>query len=1124
MAHRTPAPVRVLGAVLRALLGACALLALLAGVPYLLLAVGHQPAELADGTLNLLQQDDGTLFFVVLTCIGWAGWAAFTLSAALEIVALLRRRTAPAISGLRSLQSLASFLIGGIVLLAPTAAAAATGGPAVAATASHAAGDSAAAPSPASTASPQASEADRDKWPEHTVTSATELPWDLAEQYLGDGKRWKDIAALNPGLPQLAAGDQYLPVGATIKLPADADAADTGDRGQQHTFQTGTPPTPAELRTDTPAGKEKAEEPASVTVQEGDSLWTIADDHGDPQDWPALYEENRGAPLPGGGKFTDPDLIHPGQKLALPPQLTSEPPASSQEKKEKEEEKEQPPAPDDKDTTKAPEADPGTADEAPETAPDASAPGTPAPVPSGANAPTQTAPAGSSALVPAAVWTGAGALAAALVGTLATRRVLQQRRRRPGRRIPMPTGRPAATEQGLRAAQHPSGFSLLNATLRTLALNAAAAGRPLPALDAVVLHETKVDLHLAEPQAPVKPFTATSADQSVWTCSASSADLAEPEQLSETEMPYPALVSLGWTETGGHLVLIDLEHIGILNLDGNRDTARQVLQAIAVELASTPLAGHLELTALADAAPGLDSAAPERVARIADPSAALTEVAAHTADQRNALAAIGAETLRAARLLDDAAGAWTPHILLAQDLPGDATNSLLDALTAEPRTAGAVITTHAAAALPGLTWTLDCPDAEQPIVLPGSHLPVRLQGLADEHFADAIDLLTLAASDRDVPAPAWPTDAEDAETSASSPVPAASPPPADEREGDLPGEYAELEEADEPGAADSERAKAPAKEQLQPAPGEPGGPTGLTLADVLAEPSEPSVTAPLPAPPTLPGPPANAPALQPQESLGTAPTGPTVLLLGPVSVDGAAGRIDSSRRNAGTELVAFLALNPGVDHHAIDDALWPGRLVGKEMRNAVVSRTRSWLGKDTDGHLHFPRVQDAGDSRYRLGPQVSCDWTRFQHLARTGLAHHDEDGTLALGHALSLVRGRPFGGIDPTRYAWAEPAIQEMVSAIVDVAYELSTRCREASDFPGALWAARRGLLAAEESELLHRQLFLAHHAADDLEGLREAATRLARINEQLLDGADMEAETAELLRNLLPRPTARTR
>ncbi|MEV7442811.1 hypothetical protein AB0O22_16915 [Streptomyces sp. NPDC091204] len=71
-----------------------------------------------------------------------------------------------------------------------------------------------------------------------------------------------------------------------------------------------------------------------------------------------------------------------------------------------------------------------------------------------------------------------------------------------------------------------------------------------------------------------------------------------------------------------------------------------------------------------------------------------------------------------------------------------------------------------------------------------------------------------------------------------------------------------------------------------------------------------------------------------------------------------------------------------------------------------------------------------------------------------------------------------------------------MVSAIADVAYELSTRRREATDYVGALWAAHQGLLAAEENELLHRQVFHAHHAAGDVEALREAAARLARINE----------------------------
>ncbi|MFF8609525.1 hypothetical protein ACF06X_26720 [Streptomyces sp. NPDC015346] len=48
--------------------------------------------------------------------------------------------------------------------------------------------------------------------------------------------------------------------------------------------------------------------------------------------------------------------------------------------------------------------------------------------------------------------------------------------------------------------------------------------------------------------------------------------------------------------------------------------------------------------------------------------------------------------------------------------------------------------------------------------------------------------------------------------------------------------------------------------------------------------------------------------------------------------------------------------------------------------------------------------------------------------------------------------------------------------------------------------------------------------AADDIDALRQAAARLARINEQLLGGVDMEAETAELLRNLLPRPVTRAR
>ncbi|MEJ8632306.1 LysM peptidoglycan-binding domain-containing protein [Streptomyces sp. MS2.AVA.5] len=1179
MAYRTPAPLRAVSALLRALLGLAILVALVGAVPYLLLAVGRQPTELPGGFSLLMEQDDGSLFLVALTCIGWIGWACFTFSVLVEVVAVLRRRSAPQIKGMRSLQSLASFLVGGIVLLAPTAASAATTAPAAAATAVHTVGEvDGASASPAATPTSQANEAG---WPEHTVTSTTELPWDLSEEYLGDGKRWKDIAALNPDIPQLAAGDQFLPKGAVIKLPADArpvtpvatpePAASTSSAVHDDA---------AERQASTPdsadTGNSDTLRPESVTVREGDSLWSIADEHGHPDDWPALYEANRGETAPGGGTFTNPNLIFPGQVLDLPHAggQTDDPDDTDQGHED--------PKPDKK---PAPEGTPDKKPDGEHAAPPAA---TPAPSSSAQPAPSTTAPAppvqgtdrgeapaaepnedSETALAPAAVWMGAGALAAALVSALATRRILQQRRRRPGRRIPMPAGRAAATEQGLRAAQHPTGFELLGTALRSLALNLAAADRELPVLQAVVLHEAKVELHLEQDTAPMKPFTAAVGRQDLWVCPASSPDLADEERLKDANAPYPALVSIGW-DAGGRLVLVDLEHVGILHLAGDADVARQVLQAIAIELASTPLPGHLEVTTLADTVPGLDQAAPERVVRIDHLANATAELASHTADQRRALDAVGADSLRAARLMDNAGGAWTPHILIAADLPDEeSVTALFDTLDRQPRAAGAVVTSSAQA--PAGAWALECQGPDETIVLPGSGLPVKLQGLSDAHFADAIELLTLAASDTDVAAPAWTRMDEFVDEEEQPEHPAAQA--TDEvqspestvasdiaTDDGMPAEYTELE------LETLANAEAAQNDVLQPDAStetgdDEGQAAGPSLADVLAvdedepaaEATKSATKAEDPAPPTGPAdvaialaastPPAvhvtiptpettAEKAPDPRQSIETdtsaepeaADKNPSVLLLGPITVQDATGRIDSNRVSIGTELVAYLALNNGVDHHAIDDALWPGRLVNKQMRNAVISRTRSWLGKDTDGNAHLPRVQDTGDSRYRLSSAVACDWTRFQHLARPGMARHDEDSDLALRRALALVRGRPFTGIDPQRYAWAEPIIQEMVSAIVDVAFELSTRRREADDIPGALWAASRGLLAAEESEMLHRQIFLAHHAVGDIDALREAAGRLARINEQLLGGVDMEAETAELLRNLLPRPVTRSR
>ncbi|MER6075965.1 LysM peptidoglycan-binding domain-containing protein [Streptomyces sp. NPDC001817] len=1215
MAHRTVKPLRAVGALLRALVGLALLIALVGGVPLALLAFGHQPTEVSGGLNMLLEQDDGTLWLVALTCIGWAAWAAFAFSVALEVVAVARRRSAPRIRGLGNMQSLASFLVGGIVLLAPTAASAATTMPAVAVT------QTLVGPSSSATATPTSTPTADATFPTHKVTSATETPWDLAEQYLGNGQRWRDIAALNPYVPQLASGDQYLPKDAVIKLPLDARPATPA--AAPSPAPTATPA--AAGRTADASSRPHAEHPQSageetpgsdrsshlavprhdqVTIDTGDSLWSIAgNEYGDPTAWKEIYEANRGEAQPGGGHFDNPDLIYPGQKLDLPgadhhdeapadpatghqdphtttphhkptdtgPGNRTAPTAGDQDTGHGQQHQAPPAA-----TTPAPSAS-RTAE------PSTAAPHTTAPTDTASPAPAaQPHQDSESPLSTVMLWTGTGVVAAALVGTLAVRRRRQQHRRRPGRRIAMPTGRAAATEQGLRSVQTPTGFDLLNAALRCLAGNLQEQGRKLPVLNAAVLHKSRLELHLAEDTPPCAPFTASAGRQDLWTCTANHPDLADENTGHNVGAPYPALVSIGW-DPQGRYVLIDLEHIGLLHLDGDPDFARHVLQAIAVELANTPVAGHLEITALGTTVPHLETAVPERVARAEDADAARAELVAHASDQRSALSKLGADSPRAARLRDDTGGDWTPHILLAEQLPDEpATDNLLAALTESPRTASAIITAHAPAGLPGETWTLTCQSPYDTVVLPGSGLPVRLQTLDDDRFHDAIELLTTADSDSDEPAPDWmqpdnddrlsddgadsdglpdeyaalEQEALEAETPApgfekhpatAQDAPAANPATTGESLADVLGDDESDDVAPAAGPADISLAltspcttPASAVHVTIPEPDEPAAdsdaPTtasgGESLADVLALDGDDTDDAPAPAqaervyrprkaPDAQPAAPIPAPAVPAPNTAkpDQTPSGPAVLLLGPITITGASGRVDSNRKSVASELLAFLALNPGSDHHAVDAALWPASRVNKEMRNAVISRTRSWLGTDADGNQHLPRVQNTPDKRYRLGPHVTCDWVTFQQYARHGLAEATENGDLALRRALALVRGRPFAGMDPQRYAWAEPTIQEMISAITDVASELSTRRREADDIPGALWAARQGMLAVEDSETLYRALFLAHHAAGDIDALREAAARLRRINDSIGGGVEMEPDTEELLRNLLPRP-----
>ncbi|MFF3128919.1 LysM peptidoglycan-binding domain-containing protein [Streptomyces sp. NPDC057908] len=193
--------------------------------------------------------------------------------------------------------------------------------------------------------------------------------------------------------------------------------------------------------------------PKSYTVRPGDYLSKIADEQlGDGDRWPELYEANKGEKQPHGQVFDDPDRIYPGQEIALPGRgsdSADKPPAKDDHEASKPSKKDPSPPP-----RSTPDAEPSapatpapsqsrTADPSPTMTPspatETPAPGKPTPEATAADKDGQT----TTGMRAGMVGLGAtGVLAAGLVGTLATRRILQQRRRRRGRRIPMPSGQP----------------------------------------------------------------------------------------------------------------------------------------------------------------------------------------------------------------------------------------------------------------------------------------------------------------------------------------------------------------------------------------------------------------------------------------------------------------------------------------------------------------------------------------------------------------------------------------------------------------------------------------------------------------------------------------------------------
>jgi nucleoid-associated protein YgaU len=1073
------------------LLSLLLVLALVVGIPAALIALRGNPLPDAGTDLGALiealtRPDDGSLFLAALTWIAWLGWASFALSVAVEALAQVRGLPSPRLPALGPQQRAASALVAAAAVLfaAPLlpAAPASAAGPApapVTADTTPAAGrapDAPGAPASGSTttmrssapAAPTPSLAPRLT---HMVQPGDSL-WQIAADRLGDGARYREIAQLNY--------DRVQPDGRTL----------TYDHWLRPGWQL-TLPDAAAAPTSRPMG--------AVVVKPGDTLWDIAQDQlGDGSRYPEIAAASTDVVQDDGGRLTDPDLIRPGWTLALPgipaptdhsPALAPPPTAAPA------------PAADGAasaapDRPALPEAT-GQADRAvgPTARPSEAATPTASPSPAGKDV-EQTAGEDAGDLVTVRTAAGVGALlAAGLLGLLAAKRARQQRRRRPGQRIAMPPPDLAPAELDLRLVEDPDALVRVGQALRTLSVLLSEVGRALPPLRLVRLSGQDLELYLAGPGSLPTPFAGT-VDPTVWTLSGD-APLLSVHELAAVPSPYPSLVTVGHDLDGAH-VLLDLEHVGELAVDGDHDSSVAVLAAIAAELATSTWAEDLQVTLV-----GCLSALPAalghgRVRHVATLSELLGALEHRAADVRAALAADGLPDLQHARTTTGQrhGDAWTPEVVLLAGPVPPVDRARLDTILQDlPRVGlAAVITgTDAGADAPSeWTLTLDRTDSGPgaTAVLNPLNLALRAQRLTSADLDQLLGLFAVA----DLPA-----DPDGDPGSASSEAfdePAVAAlgthltsdtvtnghtvirlvPPAED-----------ILTPPEPDAIELETARTDGAEVIESAA------TKLVEArsDAVEE------TAPLPPPPT------------PHPAGDQVP--PLIQVLGPVELLRPRGTIERSKQRQLTEIATYLALHPGLNHAHLSEAIWPGAAAVDNTRNTALSKLRKWMGTDDAGVDYVPRVLDDG---YRLHPDVRTDWHLWLELLPDG---PQAATTEALASALELVKGKPLAGTNPRRYAWAERHRQIMISAIVDAAHELARRALLDADATLARSAAAVGLQADPGAELLWRDALKAEWLAGDLDGLTNTADRLSALADEL--GDDLEPDTIELLSELLNRP-----
>jgi len=1057
---------------LQGLLACLALAGLLVGLPAVLLALGwgRVPASPAEWMQRLTSPDDGTFVLLVVKAAAWVTWLVLAASIVTEIVAAVRGISAPTLPGLRWSQTPARQLVGAATLLFVAL-------PTIAGTVANAA--PAAATPQVAAQSPKVERADvsvrpaialAEERPTHTVKLGDSL-WSIAEQHLGSGHRYAEIAGLNADL--LDGHDDFLRPGWVLTLPAH-------DEG-------------------------------TYTVRPGDTLSGIAREQLDDEtQWPAIFAASRHTTQPDGGQLTDPDLILPGWTLTLPAPLAAAPEKLPVEPTS-------PPLDEAQGPTSV--SEPPSAPEAvvpsvavPPTSADAAG-SAPLPAPTSAGASTVSAevnptpipastPERDETAVPSpwllAGLTGAGALlAGGLFTALRRRREAQFRARRPGRTIAAPGPELAPVERTIIVAGSEASPTLaqVDQALRRLADVMVADDRAVPELAAVRLASDRLTVHLVEPvdlPAPWQP-TDDNSDGRRW-----SLNLNADATPVAGRAPYPQLVSVGRDDEGATW-LVNLEQLGTVSLTGDPAHADDFARYLAAEIAVNPWSRDVRLDCIGVCAELVDLD-PARIqhhrlddpqpSAHADPAALALGHAAETVDR----ASLTSASLNTGRSGDAGDEVWTSRLLLVNGtLSTQPLDQLLSFIAAHPAASGtAVVLVGDGEPIRGTGVRLT---SQGRVQLPTLGLDLAAVGLTMDEAAGCALLMAHADQLDDVP---MPTDGDEGWREQCDAAGALRPDLVVPRSTDA----ASLDEpaASTLGAADEEilAVSAATPEDLeQLAPLVPAH--VRDRVEAVDDTLDADVAAWL-----------DPKCVRPRLSL----LGPIHARVGPSSQPKAVLK----RRAFYAELLTFLALHP---HGVTTDQLVTAFGGGASEIRKHLTIVRVWLGVDPATGQRFlpeanqsPAAKVRGTAVYQL-VGVLVDFDLFRRLRARGQAR-GADGLPDLRQALELVEGEPLTAQRRTGWGWLADGVrfdQHMVCGIVDVAHLVTMAALTAGDLRAARAATEVAIAAAPFEDTPQMDLAAILRAEGDLAAAhRVLIDAVANRSEDGEAPADLADRTAQIL------------